>query len=116
MLHELVHLKYVNHHKAFYDLLGQLSGISAKQLRKAKSRASFDAYLVAMNWFAIVKRKKKELFIRAVQKGICMNPTLEKTELLLEPITNGNSNVNRIAAAQTRKPDIGGKNIGGRRL
>lgn len=45
-----------------------------------------------------------------------MNPTLEKTELLLEPITNGNSNVNRIAAAQTRKPDIGGKNIGGRRL
>lgn len=78
----------------------QLSGISTKQLRKAKSRISFDAYLVSMNWFAIIKQKKKELFIRAVQKGIRMNPTLEKTELLLEPITNGKSNVNRIAAAR----------------
>lgn len=53
-----------------------------------------------MNWFAIIKQKKKELFIRAVQKGIRMNPTLEKTELLLEPITNGKSDVNRIAAAR----------------
>lgn len=62
MLHELLHLKYPYHDEIFYQTLEQLSGIDIQS-------NGFHFFLETLDWFAIIKQKKRDLFVLA-QQGV----------------------------------------------
>ena len=100
MLHELLHLKYPCHSKKFYQALEKFSGTDIQS-------KGFHIFLDTLDWFAVIKQKKRDLFI-LVQQGILQkNPSvvsLAPKAVVGKAVTN--MNMDQMAALEVKSGSV----------
>lgn len=94
MLHELLHLKYPCHSEKFYQTLEQLSGANIRS-------NGFHFFLETLDWFAIIKQKKRDLFALA-QEGVLQKNSSAVSLTLKTSIGKNVTNPDRMVALEVK--------------
>ena len=98
MLHELLHLKYPCHSKKFYQALEKFFGTDIQS-------KGFHIFLDTLDWFAVIKQKKRDLFVLAQQGILQKNPSV----VSLAPkvvISKAVTNMDQMAALEVKSGSV----------